>query len=586
MFENKFFFWLFLAIPIISLIFIADILLLRKKSKLLAGKNVASIIPFYTEGQKWLRLIFYILGFALAVLALARPRWGVETIETEVKGRDILLILDVSYSMAANDVVPSRLDSAKRYIVELLEMETGDRIGLSVFSGAYELVSPITHDYAAINFFTESLYPGMLGKGGTNIGDAIINGIDSFDDTEPRNKMIVLITDGEDIEGPYYQMLKKAKESKIKVFTVGVGTKSGEPIPIRNAKGEIESYVKDENNKHVISKLDEKRLIEIAESSGGSYLKTSNKKGELKKFIETISSVESEEQKELKYEQKKERYDIFLIPALIFFAIGFILDQGRIIRSSKNRLSWLLGKNTMITIFVSLMLLTSNYLSFSQTDPSDDVSDKNTTEMKDNKSAFGDPNGGFWGNRKFKKGDLNKALEKYASAINHLHENQLAKLYYNIGNTYLKLNDYKNAAQYYETAGSFAKEDSVKSKIFYNMGLVAFKNNDFANAKNFFKESIKLNELDDDARYNYQIAELMDEKTKKDNKQEKQEQKDNKQSEENKDENQDKNKDEEQKLSKEDIEKLLKSLDEKEKNENRDKTLQEQKGNNQRGKYW
>ncbi|HOJ64389.1 MAG TPA: VWA domain-containing protein [Spirochaetota bacterium] len=558
MFENVYYFFGFLLLPFIVLIFVADILILRKRAKIVAGDKLQYIIPYYSEGQKWLRMVLYLLGFSLCIVALARPRWGVETIEADVKGRDIMIVLDVSYSMNATDIIPNRLEAAKRNIEEILEMESGDRIGIIVFTEKAELIVPITNDYAAINFFLESVYPGMLGKGGTNISNAVLTALDSFDDTDVRNKMILLMTDGEDLEGNFYSMLKKAEERKIKIFTVGIGTESGKPIPIRNASGEIESYIKDENGRHVISRLDEKKLLQIAQTTGGSYMRISNRKGEMKNFLQSITSIEKREQDKLKYEQKKERYDIFLIPALILFALGFILDQGRIIRINKNRFEWLFNKNFILFIFVNIFLLVP-FFGYSNNDASSDFSEK---------KKFGSPNSAFWGNVDFKKGKYQEALQKYWNAIDFFKENELAKLYYNIANTYYKLNNLDNATKFYENAMIMSKDDILKSKIFYNQGLVSFKKGDYQTAAEFFKNAIKYNEKDDDARYNYEVCKLLAERQKKQN---------NNQQQQNQNNNQQQSKD---------VENMLNSLDEKEKQEMKQKREAMERNNRSNGRYW
>ncbi|MCK4799209.1 MAG: VWA domain-containing protein [Spirochaetes bacterium] len=582
MFETPSFFWFFFAIPIIIAFFVFDILQLKKRSQKIAGKNISIIIPYYSEGQKWIRLVFYTLAFCLIILALARPKWGIEVIDSKVKGRDILILLDTSYSMAANDVIPSRYDSAKRSITELLEAETGDRIGLMIFSGKSELISPVTHDYAAISFFLDSIYPGMQGKGGTNIGGAIINAIDVFEDEGVSHKMILLITDGENLQGDFKGMLKKVKESGIKVFTVGVGTRNGEPIPIRNSKGEIESYVKDAKGNHVISRLDENRLKEIANETKGKYLGTTSRKGALKNAIEYIKSVEKKEQKALNYEQKKERYDIFLIPALILFCLGFILDQGKLIKVSKKKFEWLFNKNFFILFFLLFMIIIPIKVVYAKSDNTMDI-----TSAKPEKKWAGRPNGGFWGNISYKKGKYKKALEQYVSALNILKDNELAKLNYNIANVYSKLNDLKKAGQHYENAAAFANNDKLKSMIFYNQALAAFKNQNYAEAAELFKNAIKYNENDDDARYNFTVSNALKKEAEKNGKQKNQQNKN--KNEEKKEQKQSKgnqNQQDGQQLSKEDIQKLLKALDEKEKKENSERSQQKQKQNNRRGRYW
>ncbi len=332
MFEYPQAFLLFLSIPFVVFFFIYDIILLKKRIKIISGNNTASVVPYYSEGQKWIKLVFFSLGLCFAILALARPKWGIKTIEADVKGRDILILLDVSNSMMTKDVFPNRFEFVKFNIMELLNNETGDRFGLMAFSDYAELIAPITFDYASINFFLDSLSPGMLGKGGTNIGNALLESINSFEDDGTRHKMILLLTDGENMQGDLNNSLKKIKESGIRVFTAGIGTTTGEPIPIMNSKGDIESYLKDNNDKIVISKLDTKNLKLIASETSGKFLGLIDSRDILRYSVQNIKEIEKKSQKSIKFEQKNERYDIFLIPALIFFSLGFILDQGRLIR--------------------------------------------------------------------------------------------------------------------------------------------------------------------------------------------------------------------------------------------------------------
>jgi len=446
-----------------------------------------------------------------------------------------------------------------------------------VFSEEAELLSPVTNDYGAIGFFLDSVYPNMLPKDGTNIGNAIMEGIKAFEDNEPRNKMILLVTDGENLTGDYYSMLQKVKETEIKVFTIGVGTKNGEPIPVRNSKGEIESYLKDDAGKHVISKLDEKRLLEIASTTSGSYLRSTGVKGEYKNFINSINSVEKKSQKSLNYSQKKEQYPIFLIPALILFCLGFILDQGRLIKVNTDKFNWLFNKNLLILLCL-LAFSTVNVVA------KQDVStDKN---VKDKTNWIGDPNGGFWGNMSFKGGNYKKALEQYTSALNSPtspKENDLGKLYYNLGVSYYKLNDLKKAAESFENASLFLNDGKIKSQAYYNQGLVAFKNRDYKTSKEMFKKSILLNPEDDDARYNYEIVKKLEEKQKNDQQQQQKQQKQQNQNQ----QEQKQDKKDQNELSKEDLQKILNALSEKEKKENQEQSLQKQKNsNNDRVKSW
>ena len=578
MFEKPEYFWLFLGIPIILFLLVLDILINKKRSKKIAGKNIKLIIPYYTEGQKWIKLVLYVTAFCLTILAFARPKWGIATIDSKIKGRDILILLDVSYSMATNDIIPSRYELAKSNIIDLLKSETGDRIGLMIFSGESELVSPVTFDYAAINFFLDSLYPGMLGKGGTNIGKALLNASRSFDDEGVSNKMILLITDGENLHSDFKRALKKVKESKIKIFTVGVGTKNGQPIPIHNSEGKIKTYVKDETGKHVISKLNEKLLKTIAEQTDGIYLGTIAKQNLLTSAISYIKNVEKKEQDTISFNQKKDRYNIFLIPALILFSIGFILDQGKLFKIKYNKFDWLFSKKS----FLFFLLISS--LLFPKSFYAEKNKSNNIEYAKENKTRWiGKPNGGFWGNILFKKNNYKKALENYFNAINILKKEKLAKLNYNIANTFYKLNDLKNANQYYKNAITLTKDEKLKSKIFYNQALVEFKNQNYSLAAKIFKEVVKIDDQDEDARYNYVICnELKKEAENYYNRYVSQT------IEENYNKNKEKSQNQQltQQFNNKYIEKLLNALDEKEKKENRERSENKKNQDLQRIRYW
>lgn len=591
MFENAKLFYLFLLLPFLVGLFIFFNFYFKKSAKKLAGDNIDTILPYYTEGQKWISLLFYTIGFSLLIIALARPRWGIENISTDLKGRDVLIMIDVSYSMAVPDVVPNRMELAKKYINELLESGTEDRIGLMIFSSDSELLVPVTHDYAAVSFFVESVYPGMIGKGGTDIGNALVAGIKSFDDTDFSNKMIVLITDGEDLEGKVKNNEAFIKDSNIRIFTVGIGTKNGEPIPLRNDKGEIESYVKAPNGTHVVSKLDEALLSKIAEITGGSYMRTGGKSGELTDFISRIKNVKSKDYDKTDFTQKKDQYVIFLGVALLLFCLGFILDLGRFVKRSKT--------NWMMHIFAAAFLFLPSFMYgqtpqpglSGQTFQTVDVSSDAAPIRKSTSHAGRNKNGAWKGNRSFEKGDFSKALSAYGSAVYAFSGNQLAKLYLNLGNTFVKTQNPENAGKYYEMALNTASDDELKSRILYQTGLLMFKNRQYSESAAFFKESLKLNDNNDDARYNYAVAALFAENQQNDNdsqnNQEQQDEKENSQENEENKEEQEQQQQEERKAA--NMKEMLEALENKERENSRQNTEAQQSQNQQqqwRGKYW
>lgn len=593
MFENAKLFYLFLLLPFLVGLFVFFNLYFKKSAKKLAGSNIDTILPYYTEGQKWISLLFYTIGFSLLIIALARPRWGIENISTDLKGRDVLIMIDVSYSMAVPDVVPNRMELAKKYINELLESGIEDRIGLMIFSSDSELLVPVTHDYAAVSFFIESIYPGMIGKGGTDIGNALVAGIKSFDDTDFSNKMIILITDGEDLEGKIKNNETFIKDSNIRIFTVGIGTKNGEPIPLHNDKGEIESYIKASNGTHVVSKLDEVLLSKIAEITGGSYMRTGGKSGELVEFISRIKNVKSKEYDKTDFTQKKDQYVLFLGVALLLFCLGFILDLGRFIKRSKT--------NWMMHIFAAIILFLPSFMYgqssqqklTGQTLQTADTSSDSVPIRKPTSHTGRNKNGAWKGNRSFDKGDFSKALSAYGNAIHAFSGNQLAKLYLNLGNTFVKTQNPENASKYYEMALNTASDDELKSKILYQTGLLQFKNRQYSEAAAFFKESLKLNDNNDDARYNYAVAALFAESQQnnndsQDNHEQQQDEKESNQKNENENEKeQEQQQQEERKAA--NMKEMLEALENKERENSRQNTEAQQSQNQQqqwRGKYW
>lgn len=593
MFENAKLFYLFLLLPFLVGLFVFFNLYFKKSAQKLAGSNIDTILPYYTEGQKWISLLFYTIGFSLLIIALARPRWGIENISTDLKGRDVLIMIDVSYSMAVPDVVPNRMELAKKYINELLESGIEDRIGLMIFSSDSELLVPVTHDYAAVSFFIESIYPGMIGKGGTDIGNALVAGIKSFDDTDFSNKMIILITDGEDLEGKIKNNETFIKDSNIRIFTVGIGTKNGEPIPLHNDKGEIESYIKASNGTHVVSKLDEVLLSKIAEITGGSYMRTGGKSGELVEFISRIKNVKSKEYDKTDFTQKKDQYVLFLGVALLLFCLGFILDLGRFVKRSKT--------NWMMHIFAAIILFLPSFMYgqssqqklTGQTLQTADTSSDSVPIRKSASHTGRNKNGAWKGNRSFDKGDFSKALSAYGNAIHAFSGNQLAKLYLNLGNTFVKTQNPENASKYYEMALNTASDDELKSKILYQTGLLQFKSRQYSEAAAFFKESLKLNDNNDDARYNYAVAALFAESQQnnndsQDNHEQQQDEKESNQKNENENEKeQEQQQQEERKAA--NMKEMLEALENKERENSRQNTEAQQSQNQQqqwRGKYW
>ncbi len=565
MFEYSHLLLLLLTLPLIFIAFFVEIFLYRKRTQKIAGTNKEMIIPYFTEGQKWIRNIFYTIGLILIVLSVARPQWGIEEINQKIVGRDILVLIDVSLSMSVPDVFPTRLELVKRTLNKMLDSGVSDRIGIMVFTSETELLVPLTHDYSALSYFIDSIHPGMIGTGGTDISKGLVDAINFFEDSSVSDKMILLITDGEDLSQNKEENINKIKKSRIKVYTVGVGTTNGQPVPVRNEKGEIESYLRDRSGNPVVSKLDEPFLKELSTISNGTYFRASTISDDFITFINTISDIKKTSKDNQQVRQIKDQYILFLGPALFFLCIGFLLDLGKLYKKEKN---WVLSNIFNKTILIIVILFSFNLRLKSQ--------------EKDNllsNSIY--KNGAFFGNQYFNKKDYSKALKEYAKSVNSFKQDNLAKLHFNIATVFDKMNDFDNADKSYAKAIENTKSELLLSDIYYNRGIINFKNKKMKESVNYFKESLK-NHPTEEARYNYSIAKLF---LNQENDENKDENKD--KSEEKSDKEKSESKSDEQKKESENFEQLLKALEQKEKNDLKDEVDQnKEKSSLDRGVYW
>jgi Ca-activated chloride channel homolog len=222
-------------------------------------------------GRRSIRYFCLLAGMILLIMALAGPRWGSHYQEVTRKGVDILIALDVSRSMLVQDVEPDRLERARREISDFIQVIQGDRVGLVAFAGAAFTQCPLTLDYGALSMFLAALGPDVVPVPGTDLGAALQTAMAAFDSTSPTDKVILLITDGEDNEDRGLAAAREAARKGIKVFVFGIGDPSGGPIPSTDGKGGFE---KDAQGQLILSKLDEAGLKEIALTTGGTYVRS------------------------------------------------------------------------------------------------------------------------------------------------------------------------------------------------------------------------------------------------------------------------------------------------------------------------
>ncbi len=331
-FANTYASVLFLGIPVlIILFFMADSL--RKKALARIGDSEfmqKTILTVDKTRRIWKRL-FLLLGYSFFVLAAMRPQVGTKLEKVKREGIDIVFALDVSKSMLAEDLKPNRLANAKNEIRTFLEHQTDDRVALVVFAGDAYLMCPLTIDYGAFMMFLESADPSVVSAPGTDLARALEVSAKAFVDDKPRYKAIILITDGEqNAPGDPVEVARKIAEKGIKVFTIGIGTPGGAPIPIRDESGNIIGYKKDATGAIVTSKLDEQLLTQIAEATGGKYFPARPGKSEISKILSEIDKMGKQEFEEVVFSQYDDRFYYPLFLAVIFLWLYWVFPDRKL----------------------------------------------------------------------------------------------------------------------------------------------------------------------------------------------------------------------------------------------------------------
>ncbi|MBN1850990.1 MAG: VWA domain-containing protein [Deltaproteobacteria bacterium] len=267
--------WMLHLLWILPVVLLAFIVESRKKDRVLAAFAKKDMIGRLTgeihKGRRFIKQLALLIAYALMIFALAGPRWGIRFQEVSQKGVDIMLLVDVSPSMMVEDIKPNRLEQAKREIMDFLRVVQGDRVGLVAFSGAAFIQCPLTLDYSALEMFLSALEPDLIPVVGTDLGAAIDTGLSAFDFTSETDKVLLMITDGEDNENKGVESAQEAAQKGVKVFVFGIGDVSGGPIPVGDGKG---GFKKDHEGKLVLSKLNEQGLRRIASLTGGAYVRS------------------------------------------------------------------------------------------------------------------------------------------------------------------------------------------------------------------------------------------------------------------------------------------------------------------------
>ena len=320
------FMWL---VPLAAIILIAGS---RQKRRALfrfaEGDLLKRLMGEDRKGRSFVKGFVKLLALSLMLLALAGPRWGSHYQEVTQKGVDIMILVDVSPSMMVEDIEPNRLERARREIMDFLRIVQGDRVGLVAFSGAAFTQCPLTLDYGALQMFLNFLEPDLLPVPGTDLGAAIETGLSSFDFETQSDKVILLITDGEDNENKGLDAAQKAAAQGVKIFVFGIGDPSGGPIPSLDGSG---GFVEDTGGKLILSKLGEEELTKIASTTGGVYVRSVA--GDLDLDILYFDGIKARTRAEAlksgKIKVYEERFYLFVLAAVVLLLLESLISTRK-----------------------------------------------------------------------------------------------------------------------------------------------------------------------------------------------------------------------------------------------------------------
>ena len=462
-----------LLILLIPLIFIAYWLMRRLRRKRIARfgdpELVARLTPEVPRRKGWAKLALLSIALLFFCIGMSRPQIGATLKERQIKGAEIMVVLDVS-----EDYSPNRLERAKLAISKLVDELQGDRIGLIIFAGESFVQLPITSDYVSAKIFLNSITTESVPVQGTALGEAIRTAIRGVTSESEHSRAIILITDGENHEDDPVAAARDAVDMGARVFCIGVGSPEGKPIPMDGG------LLKDKDGNIVVTRLDEQTLRDIASAGQGLYVRAGNTEFGLNPVIDEIRTLQDKEFQSVVFEEFDEQYMYFFAIALVFLLLEFFMSDTR------NRKSLFGRGGKVLTVLAALLVLSPAILS-AQSDRS---------EVRA-------------GNRDFKKGQYREAEIDYKRALIADSASVTAK--YNLGNALYKAESYNEAELYFKDLGDTLKNlsKSKASDYFHNSGNLALKQKKYQEAVEAFKESLRLEPDNFETKSNLAYAQKM-----------------------------------------------------------------------------
>jgi Ca-activated chloride channel family protein len=327
--ERPIFFYLLFAIVGLMVVFLLVFIWKKHTQKKFAhSKALILLSPNRSFFKSWIKVIILSLAIASLTLALVNPKIGTKTETISRAGVDVVFALDVSKSMLAEDIAPNRLDKSKQLITQIINSLGGDRVGIIGYAGSAFPQVPITTDFSTTKLFLNSMDTDMVSSQGTAITEAIKMAETYYNDEDQVNKVLFIISDGEDHEGNISEIVNEAANLGIRIYTIGVGTKKGGSIPIKR-NGILQYYKRDQNNQQVITRLDAEKLIEIATKGNGKYIDGSNTNEAVEQITTILNGMNQKEFETKQFTDFKDRFQWFLGLALLLLVIELLLLERK-----------------------------------------------------------------------------------------------------------------------------------------------------------------------------------------------------------------------------------------------------------------
>jgi len=477
--------WGLLLIPLLIALFVrAERRGLRRLQEFVSARLLPQLAGTVNRPRRLVKFALQLLGLSLAVVSLAQPRWGYTFQDVKRKGLDLLIAVDTSRSMLSNDVQPNRLDRVKLAVQDLINELQGDRVGLIAFAGRAFLQAPLTIDYDAVVEAINDLDTKTIPEGGTNISSAITIATQSFGKSATGNRALIIFTDGEELSGDAVKMAKDAADAGVRIFTVGVGTPQGSLIPVTGDDGQT-AFVKDASGQVVKSKLDDKRLREIAQATGGFYVHLESGPRTMQQVqSEGLAKMQAAEMDVRLSRRPIERYEWPLGAALIALALSILIPERRRMRER----NYVPAAARAAGATAALLMLLSSFAL-----------------------------GAAPGIDAYRDGKFEDAYGQFQQTLkSHPESRAEDKLQFDSGAAAYKLKDYNRALESFSQA-LLTRDSGLQSKGHYNLGNTLYqrgemeksddkKLSDWTNALEHYEQTLKLDPQDKDAKDNYEYV--------------------------------------------------------------------------------